>query len=405
MKYIIVILIIFIGISFWSQKIPEIQEREISFEGVVVNEPERRINKVKYEVEGIPGKVLITSGLYPQYGYGDKLKITGKLKKPVDIEDFDYQKYLAKDKIYSVIYYPKIELIDEGSGFYHAVFNFKNKLRGNIEKVLLPPQGSILKAVLLGDKHGISNELKEKLSRTGTSHIVAISGMHMVIVSEIILFLLLFLGLWRQQAFYFVLILLAGYIIIIGVPASAVRAGIMIGLLLLAQQTGRLQSSVRPVLIAACLMLLFNPLLLIDVGFQLSFAAVLSIIYLKPIFDGWLGEFPLKDILTLTLAAQTGVLPILVWHFGQVSLISPLANILIVPFLPFLMIGGLIVVILPFKILAYPLWLLLSLIIWIIDILALVPILEIKYFSWVFFIGWYLGLIVIYKKNLLNLVD
>jgi len=151
-------------------------------------------------------------------------------------------------------------------------------------------------------------------------------------------------------------------------------------------------------------MLIFNPLLLtLDAGFQLSFAAVLSIIYLKPIFDNWLEKLPnpfsLRDILTLTLAAQVGVLPILVWHFGQISLISPLANLLIVPFLPFLMIGGLIIAICPIKILAYPLWLLLGLILKMIEVLSLVPIWEIKYFPWVFAPGWYLLLLCLIKNT------
>jgi len=244
-------LIILIAGLFWRRTIVvqkdqnevwKYYEKKVSFEGIVVGEPEEGVDKIKYEIEAenIPGKILVSSRLYPQYNYGDKLKITGELKEPAVFEDFDYRQYLTKDEIYSVIYSPQVELINKGGGFWRSLFNFKNKLRSNIEKVFLPPQESILKAILLGDKYGLSDKWKDKLSRTGTSHIVAISGMHMAIMSEILLFLLLVIGFWRRQAFYLVLIFLFSYIVMIGAPASAVRAGIMIGLLLLAQQAGRL---------------------------------------------------------------------------------------------------------------------------------------------------------------------
>lgn len=200
---------------------------------------------------------------------------------------------------------------------------------------------------------------------------MAISGMHMIIVVQMLMFLSLAVGLWRKQAFYLTLFLLIIYIIMIGAPASAVRAGIMAGLLLLAQKVGRLRSAHRAIVFAATIMLIVDPFLLkSDVGFQLSFAATLSIVYLKPILDNklenWPNPFYLKDILTMTLAAQLGTLPILIYHFGRLSLISPLANLLIVPFLPIVMISGLVLglaglIWLPLvKVLAWPVWLLLS---------------------------------------------
>jgi len=326
-------------------------DKEIMLEGVIVEEPERRIDKVQIQIKNkdIPGKILITTELYPKYNYGDKLKITGKLQKPIIFDDFNYRSYLAKDKIYLVAYYPKIYLIskNESNLFYANIFKFKNKIREVIDKVLLPPQSSILKAILLGDKYILSDSLKEKLNETGTRHIVAISGLHMIIISQILLFLALGIGLWRGQAFYFVLAFLIIYIIMIGAPASALRAGIMAGLLLLSQKLGRLNSSLRSIIFAGTIMLFANPLLLKhDAGFQLSFTAVLSIGYLKPIIDGKIKKIPnflgLKDILVMTLSAQIGVLPLLIYHFGQFSLISPIANLLIVPVLPFIMISGII---------------------------------------------------------------
>lgn len=415
-------LLFIIGVFVYSLlKVPQENEelssfynQEVSLQGVIINEPEQRINQQKFEfqTENIEGKILITTELYPQYKYGDQLEILGKLIEPTVFEDFDYQAYLAKDKIYLTIYYPSIKLIEQNQGLSawlrinQKIFNFKDKLRKVIEQTLLPPQSSILKAVFLGDRFGLSNQLKEKLNISGTRHIVAISGMHMIIMTQILLFLGLGIGLWRSQVFYFVLILLVLYIIMIGAPASAIRAGIMAGLLLIAQKIGRLRSADRTVIFAATIMLLFNPLLLkSDVGFQLSFAATLSIIYLKPIFDKktskWPNPWRLKDILTMTLAAQLGTLPILIFHFGRLSLISPIANILIVPILSFIMIGGMILIFfgliwLPLgKIIVWPIWFLLTYLVKVVNYLSSVPLATIDFnnISWFFLIGYYLILI------------
>ena len=390
-------------------------DEKVILEGIIVNEPEQRINQQKFEfkTKEIPGKILVTTELYPQYDYGDKLKINGKLREPSQFEDFDYRQYLAKDNIYSVIYSPKVTLLakNQANWFYQRIFNFKNKLRKVIDKTLLPPQSSILKAIFLGDKWGLSNNLKEKLNITGTRHIVAISGMHMIIMSQILLFLALAMGLWRGQAFYFVLILLVIYIVMIGAPASAVRAGLMAGLLLLAQKIGRLRSADRAVVFAATAMLAINPSLLkADVGFQLSFMATLSIIYLKPILDKkiikWPNPWRLKDILTMTLAAQLGTLPILIFHFGRLSLISPLANLLIVPFLPVIMISGIILIFTGLiwlslaKILAWPVWFLLSYLVKVTDYLSSLPLAayEFKNISLIVLIIYYLFLFLVILK-------
>jgi len=397
--------------------------QEVILEGIIVSEPEKRINQQKFQFrsEGIPSNVLITVELYPEYYYGDRLKISGKLQEPFQFEDFDYKQYLAKDKIYLVSYWPIIIRLSQNQGNYvfQRIFNFKDKLRNVIGKTLLPPQSAILSAILLGDKYGLSDSLKEKLNLSGTRHIVAISGMHMIIMTQILLFLALALGLWRNQAFYFVLILLILYIIMIGAPASAVRAGVMAGLLLLAQRLGRLRSADRAIVYTATAMLIVNPLLLkADVGFQLSFVATLSIIYLKPILDektiNWFNPMRLKDILTMTIAAQLGVLPLLIFHFGRLSLISPLANLLIVPFLPLIMISGIILSLSGLiwlslaEIIAWPVWFLLTYVLKVIEYLSSFPwaAYEFENISWVVLSIYYLVLVgfVWYQKKKANLL-
>jgi len=313
------------------------RDSPVTLIGLVSAEPDTREDNQKLTIkpEEIEGKVLVTTNLYPQYYYGDKLKIKGKLKTPQEFEDFNYKDYLAKEEIYSVVYWPEIELIkrNQGNFIYSQILSFKEKLKESIYQNLSPPQSSILGAIILGDKKRISQEWKEKLNIAGVRHLTAVSGMHVAILTSILMTLLIGLGLWRGQAFYFTLIFIALFILMTGLQPSAIRAGIMGGLFLLAQYLGRKSVSSRAIVLAATLMLIQNPLLLRqDVGFQLSFLAMLGIIYLSPILQKHLG-----NILTMTLSAQVFTLPILIYNFGYFSLVAPITNILIVPLLPFLM--------------------------------------------------------------------
>ena len=342
-------------------------EQNITLIGQVTKEPDIRENNIKLTIQvesinwnekcsrSIKGKVLATTWRYPEYQYGDKLKITGKLETPQNFADFNYQDYLAKEGIYSIIFSPRIELLKRGNyqGLISIVYSknllFKNRLRENVYQNLSPPQSSILGAIILGDKRKISEEWKGKLNIAGVRHITCVSGMHIIILAGILMWLGMALGLYRGQAFYFAIILLLLFIIMVGAPPSAIRAGIMGGLLLFAQKIGRLRLSGRAITFAAAAMLIQNPLLLkSDVGFQLSFLAALGIIYLMPSFQDWFKKipnnqiFPLRNLLSMTLAAQVFTLPILIYNFGYFSQIAPMTNILIVPLLPYIMVLGFI---------------------------------------------------------------
>lgn len=337
--------LLFLVLGIWRLQMAwsDVEYREvenISFIGMISKEPDVRESNQKLTV----GNVLITTNKYPEYRYGDKLKISGDLKIPTVFEDFNYQDYLAKDGIYSVSYYPEIKLIERNQGnfIYSAILTFKNKLRESVYQNLSPPQSSILAAMILGDKRQISQEWKEKLNYAGIRHLTAISGMHVAVLTAILMSFLIGLGLWRRQAFFFTIILISFFIIMTGLQSSAIRAGIMGGLFLLAQYLGRTKVSSQAVVLAAVVMLAQNPLLLrLDVGFQLSFLAMMGIIYLLPAFRNLFRKIPnlfqLRNIISMTLSAQIFTLPILIYNFGYFSLIAPLTNILIVPLLPFIM--------------------------------------------------------------------
>src|SRR3989344_1432931 len=341
--------------------------KTITLLGQTIGEPDTRSSyqKLKIEVNDMGSIVLVTTGRYPEYHYLDKVKITGKLKTPPEFEDFNYKNYLLKDGIYSVIDFPKIELVSREHDYnafsflYEKVLFLKEKLRKSIDLNFSSPQNSILDGIVFGNDKNMPKDLKDKFNATGLSHITAVSGGNIVILISILMSFLLFLGLWRSHAFYISIIFIWVYIILVGFPASGVRAAIMGSILLLAEILGRQNTSSRIIMLAGSLMLFQNPFLLFyDVGFQLSFLASMGIIYLKPIIDSFLkfshkfksrSQFKvilnqrlkdLSDIISVTLSAQIFTLPIIIYNFGTVSLIAPITNLLILPIVPFLMVFG-----------------------------------------------------------------
>jgi len=233
------------------------------------------------------GRVLVTASRYPVYSYREKLKIIGRLEIPKEMEGFNYRNYLASHGIEATISFPEIESLGEKKrGFFFSfveqLFKFRAGIQQGIRRALSPPQSAVAEAVLFGDESGMSQDFKNALNASGLRHITAVSGMNITIISRMLLLLGLAIGLWRKHAFYFAIVALALYIFMIGAPASAVRAGIMGGLFLLAQHVGRPNDAVRVILFAAAIMVAVNPLSLpYDIGFQLSFLAVLGIIYLN----------------------------------------------------------------------------------------------------------------------------
>ena len=385
---------------------------EVVLIGAISGEPDVRdtFQKLKVKIEKPGGIILVTASRYPEYKYLDKVKITGKLETPQEFEDFNYKNYLLKDGIYSVMGFPKIELIDDekkysvGQRIYSGILFFKQKLRESIRKNYSPPQSLILEGTVLGDNGVMSQDLKNKLNITGLRHVIAVSGTHVVILGAILMSFLLALGLWRGQAFYISIIFIWLYIILTGLPASGMRAGIMGSLFLLAQKLGRQSMGSRVIAMAGAVMLFINPLLLFyDVGFQLSFLAVMGIIYLEPFIKDFLKIFikkkseNLAGIISTTLAAQIFTLPIMVYNFGNVSFISPVTNILVLPIVSWLMIFGFLSSILGVAsqflgwIVSIPCWFLLAYFVKIIDIFSKPwAIKTIENIHWIWLIVFYL---------------
>ena len=336
--------------------------KELALEATVAGEP---VDKPKgqsfvlgkLDKEGpLKGRIAVSAERWPEYEYGQRLKVVCELETPAMIEDFDYGTYLAVQGVYSTCYRPKVEVLGDDDSwsisFWRPIVVVRQVFRRAVERGLDEPEAGLFKAFILGDKAVISEELSDKFRQSGLSHIVAISGTHITLLSGMLFFLLLAVGLSRRQAFYAVLPLLVFYVLLAGVPPSAVRAGFMGFLVLLAFHVGRLNRLDHSLILSAAVMLLINPKLLVfDIGFQLSFAAVLGMIYLYPVIDRFFERCHrdrskavkyISQMLALTLAAQVLTTPILFWHFRQISLVAPLANLFAVWIAPFIMGLGLL---------------------------------------------------------------
>ena len=389
----------------------------ISLIGIISGEPDVRDTYQKIKIKSENSVLLVITSRYPEYKYLDKIKITGNLEAPSETEYFSYKNYLMKDGIYSMMNFPKVELANRdpisiknrdrvsisASAIYSGILWFKQKLRESIRHNFLPPQSLILEGTILGDNGAMTNDLKNKLNITGLRHVIAVSGTHVVILGSIIMSLLLAFGFWRGQAFYIAIIFICLYIILTGLPASGVRAGIMGGLYLLAQKLGRQSMGSRVIASACAVMLLINPLLLFyDVGFQLSFLAVMGLIYLEPIIKNLLllgirffrkkifpamvddrqslqekhGWENFVSIVSTTFAAQIFTLPIMIYNFGNISFVSPITNILIMPVVYWLMVFGFLSSLLGAvshllgQIVSVPCWFLLTYFVKVIDIFS-----------------------------------
>lgn len=329
---------------------------DFSGRGMIVAEPKIKDTRQEliFSSTNINYNILIQESAYENYVYGEELELKCKLERPKNMadSDFDYQAYLARQDIFYICQKPEIEKTGKnlGNAFYGTVVAVKNKFSAKIKALIPAPEAGLLEGLIIGGSGNLSKEIQAGFSRTGMTHIVAVSGYNITIVAEYLMLLGLFLGLWRRQAFWFALIGIWIFILMTGFPASAIRAGVMGTLLLYAMKNGRLANAGNAIVFAAAVMLLWNPLLLrYDVGFQLSFLATIGIVYFYPLFEKYFGEklkkYPvifsfIAEILFMSLSAQIFVLPIILFNFQTLSLVSPVTNILVLPILPITMLVG-----------------------------------------------------------------
>lgn len=348
--------------------------QEVTVEGVLTKPPEiydtyQRLRLRVEQVQPISGDkfsqvsgyILVYASAGGEWRFGDRVRVQGKLGTPPSDSEFSYEAYLERQGVYGLISYADVTLLSRGNGnpVMAGIYALKSRSLAVLTRIFPDPEASLLAGILLGVENRIPEDVYQAFRQTGTAHIIVISGFNITILAG--LFSTIFgkmLGRWRGAAVSTVVI--AIYTILVGAEAAVVRAALMGGLSLYACQLGRRQAGVNSLAFIAAIMAVFSPAILWDVGFQLSFAATLGLVlYAEPFTlwvtrlmarmlpqawveraAGWVGEYFL-----FTIAAQLLTLPITLYYFHNLPLVSLVANPAILPVQPPVMIlGGLALV-------------------------------------------------------------
>ncbi|MFC1790518.1 ComEC/Rec2 family competence protein [Patescibacteria group bacterium] len=279
-------------------------------------------------------EIRIITKFWPQLDYGDKIRVIGNLEER-----------LIKEKRVGFDLYPeKIDILDHGENapvwtrLRKSLLRFRGYLEDATGQLLPEPQSSLLSGILLGSQREMPRKFRQSLQKTGTLHLIAASGQNISVVSLFLLtaFLFVFPRPWAIGLSFFGMI---GYCLLTGASPAVIRAGVMSGLAGFVQIIGRPRQAKRIYWLSAWVMLWFDPSLLSSLSFQLSMAATGGILYFLSFFERrtfFKSNFFGKEM-ALTLAAQTGIMGVVMYHFQTVSLLSPLVNGLVGPLVPYIM--------------------------------------------------------------------
>jgi competence protein ComEC len=426
------------GTLHFQSSLPPTDEHSLQFyndrgtievKGIVDTDPEVRDRVIHLRLsateikldEGwqeVSGTALLFVPRYPTYDYGDLLQLTGRLETPPQLDDFDYEDYLAHQGIYSTMSYPKIEVLETGKGFkpLEWVYSLRNRLSQAMGEVLPEPQASLAQGIVLGIRGMIPSSLEDSFSRSGTAHLLAISGLHLAIIAG----MLLSLGIWLfgRRGYTYIWLTLGIiwlYVLLTGMHPPVIRAAIMASLFLAAELLGRQRSAITALTFAAAIMVGLNPQILWQASFQMSFLAMAGLVFIFPPLQaagrkavnktlGGEGKVVsianiAVDSFSVTLGAVLAVWPLVAYYFGIVSFSAPLATFLALPALPGIIVtgalaGGIGVIALPVaQVIAWLAWLFLSYLVLVVNVFAAVPLssLEVSIhpgFVW----GYYLAL-------------
>ena len=351
---------------------------EVSVQGVVVSDPEASGGSVEFHLEmdhieangvleEVDGKLLVYArpplGLAaarssPFFRYGDSLELTGSVEQPDSTGGFDYVRYLANQGIVGIMGQPEVRYLGEGGGSptLRAIYATRERLSESLEHVLPDPQSALAKALLLGKRGDLPPEITDAFRNTGTSHLLAISGLHVGVLLLITLGgAVSLLGKRRQLYLVLPLLIIWGYALISGLSASVERAAIMGTIYLAAHAIGRPRSVFPALALAAGVMVGLQPSALYDISFQLSFAAMAGIALLFSSEGRWWSRYVHRDYeegaqgevnrfvtlaIATSIAATILTLPLVAFNFQQVPTVGVAATVLALPAMPFLLVSA-----------------------------------------------------------------
>ncbi|MFH1201701.1 MAG: ComEC/Rec2 family competence protein [Candidatus Omnitrophota bacterium] len=345
------------------------KSRIVTLKGQVDSDPSVNLKKTTFILrvqelyldqikQNVCGKVLISSFIKDNFEYGERLILTGSLYRPLQPWEsgaFNYADYLSRRGIYSLFNLKKDSVIEhlgdnKGNILRRLSFWSKHKLRNVMLKNLPAEEAALLGGMMLGERQNISRALREVFVLTGTAHILAISGLHVGIIAFILLAFLKVLSIPAKPRFVIIIISLIGYYLLTGSSASTLRATIMAIVLIIGFLIQREADIYNSLSFSALVILAVNPHQLFDVGFQLSFLSVFSIIWLSPkvktLFLNKFSDFrPIQfliNAMSVSFGAWLGTLVLIVYYFQVFSPVTVLANLIVVPFMSVVLALGLL---------------------------------------------------------------
>ena len=288
---------------------------------------------------------------------GDEIWLTNAINpipKAFNPYQFNYSKYLEKQNVFHQIYMREnqIKIIQSHKTVDYYIENLRNKLSESFDIHHFEPKTkAIIDALILGQRLELDKETIADYTNAGVIHILAISGLHISIIYFFIVFLLKPLKSVKFGAEIQLLVVLAIlwlFALLTGLPASVTRAVTLFSFISIGNYFNQPKAIYNALAISAFLILLVKPNAIFDIGFQLSYAAVLSIVLFQPFYkkfyfsDNKIAVY-LTDIVLVSLAAQIGVLPLSLYYFNQLPLLFLLANLVIIPLSTAVLVGGIII--------------------------------------------------------------
>ena len=321
----------------------------IKIEGQIAEPPDQTDKSVQAVLadNGKKAKILLVLKPFTNVHYGDYVTVQGNIEKPADNKKNSLLvKGIAYEMAFPVIAKSAPGEMSAWMRLKGALYGIRNRFENSINSTFPEPEASFLAGLLLGIKRNLPNWLTQDLQKSGTTHLIALSGFNITVIIEGLR--LIFKRKSAKLSFYMPLAAIIAFVIMTGSSSSVVRAGVMGAMMMLAYRIGRQSSATMAIIISAAIMVILNPFILrFDVGFQLSFAAFIGIVYLAPLIKSVLkikNEF-IKDMLAMTAGAQVMAYPLIIYYFGTFSLVSFAANLVILPFIPFVMLLGFISVV------------------------------------------------------------
>lgn len=393
----------------------------IESEGFVSVEPDVRDAytvlwiDVPYEESSQVVRLRAKVPTYPEYVYGDNVVVRGKVYIPRTFitetgREFDYAGFLMKDGVHYDTQHPTITHVDGQSGntIITSLLHIKSMWLDAVSRSVTEPVASLAGGIIVGAKRSLGEHWLELFRVTGIIHIVVLSGYNLTLIANVIVRLCGRLP--RLYACMFGILGIVAFALMVGGGATVVRASIMAMLGMLATFLTRPYMVVRGLAFAGFCMVAWNPFVLVfDAGFQLSFMATLGLVLGAPLVAQRLTFLPelfqLREIASATLATQIAVLPLLLYHIGNVSLVAPVVNVLVLPVIPFAMLTGFLMGIVGIfsYALAFPFaWIthmLLTYTLFVVDLFSRIPYASVSFpaVSWWFFICLYVGMVWYYR--------